>query len=59
MLCSMAMIDDLLDGWMDGSVDQRKVCGPDSLLWSGIGWLSSSSTVKPHRFIQIKIIHQA
>ena len=51
LLCSMARINDL---W-NGSLDKRKVrslvpCGQD-------GWLSSSSTGTPHRFIQIQITH--
>ncbi len=58
VLCSMAMIYDLLDGWIDGSVDQRKVCGSGSLLWSGIGWLSSSSTAIPHRSKQYHNTYQ-
>ncbi len=41
---SMARINDICDG----SMDQRKVRSV-SRVWSG--WLSSSSTATPHRFI--------
>ncbi len=49
LLCSIARIYDI---W-EKSLDPRKVCGSGPLLWTG--WLCSSSTASPHRYMQMQI----